>query len=62
MAAQTGLALPMLGGVKPVYTDIRTTPYLISRLCLMRQLQAEAVAETLNDDFLKSAIQYKWKQ
>ena len=27
MSAQTGLALSLLGGAKPVCTDIRTTPY-----------------------------------
>ena len=27
MSAQTGLALSLLGGAKPVCTDIRITPY-----------------------------------
>ena len=30
MFAQTGLALPVLGGAKPVCTDIRTTPWWLS--------------------------------
>ena len=27
MSAQTSFTLPALGGAKPVYADIRTTPY-----------------------------------
>ena len=29
MSSQTGLAPPVLGGAKPVRTDIRTTPYFL---------------------------------
>ena len=47
MYVQTGLAPPNTGRAKPVCANIRTTPYFISHLCLMRQFQAEAVAEIL---------------